>query len=282
MKLISALGLVACFATPVFAYVPPSQFIVKGVVAKKNGVKGIRVRSLVTAYDSEQPTNVRVKVTTLYEPEKNLIRSVAFDEISNAQLYVHERRTDTGDKNKEGQPVQAAIAALFDGKVERVTRTLLAQGLPIRTEQELLALKDEEARRAAELVRVDRRVEGRKRTIAWVIGAKDSKFQFWVEKDTFLPLNLWWEPENGRQILMENYRTFGELPFPRTVTLLEKKKVVFRDELIDLLVNPMTLAEFKAIKAANAAPLAVGFTEAGNKAPSAIRDLIQLYFETLR
>lgn len=269
---IATLALLA-FSAPALAYVPPSQFLVRNVAGKKAGTKGVRVRSIVTAYESDQPTTLRFKVTTLFDSEQNVVRSVAFDEISNAQLYVHERRG-------EARSTAAVVALLFDHRNDRLTQALVSQGIPIRTEAELMGLADEEARRNAELVYLDRL----NRRVAWVVGPKkDAKAQLWIEKDTFLPMALWWKPQDGREVLMDNYKTFGDFPFPRTVSLLERKKILLRDDLVDVLVNPTTLAEYKAlVKTPKSAPITVGFTEAGKNASSSLRELIELYFEALR
>lgn len=270
-KAVSCAGLAligAWFASPAAqAYVPPSGFIVKTMAAKHTGPKGVRVRSLVSSFDASNPA--RFRITSVFVADAGLIRSWVFDE-SGQQLYGGERKVASG-----GAPA-SVTALLFDSRLGRVQESLRKLGIPLRTEEELLALKDEEERRSIEVSSLGRW----KKSIAWVLGGKDTKAdaQLWVEKDTFLPIRLLTELQDSdgpREAQFENFRFYSEFPFPRLITWVVKNQALFREELVDFLVNP---PELKTLHQ----PFTPGYTEAGNAAPSAVRDLISGYFEALR
>jgi hypothetical protein len=118
-------------------------------------------------------------------------------------------------------------------------------------------------------------------SIAWVIGAPEAgSAQLWIEKDSFMPLRLIAppRPESDSSDLVdlqfEGQRHYREFPFPRVIVAIQKKQPLLRDEAQDVTIT-LDAAEFRT-------PLVPGFTEAGNAAPGALRDLIQKYFEVVR
>ncbi|MCM2322240.1 MAG: hypothetical protein NDJ90_03155 [Oligoflexia bacterium] len=274
-SLVSALLGIAAIIAPLaaHAYVPPSAFIIKSMAAKHSGVKGIRVRGLVSSFQGGESGGVagpRFHVSSVFIVEGGVVRSCASDEQGKV-LFVAERKIGAT------LDVPSAVdALLFDSQFRRLATALKKQALPIRTEEELLAMKDEEERRASEVLSLGRW----KKSQAWIIGGKDehAESQLWVEKDTFLPLRLIVDlraSDGPREAQFDNFRFFNEFPYPRLITWVERNQAILREELSDILANPPELKNFGK-------PLATGMTEAGEAASSEVRDLLRKYFETLR
>ena len=251
-------------STPAWAYIPPSSFILKSLSAKHANLKGLRVRSQVTVMDGDKPGTTRFKAITFYNPQTDTLHAYAYDD-RNQKLYSMERRLETAT---------GADALLFWHDDKNLDIALKARGLPVRSEEDLLKMKDEEERRASE----DEHLTRWNSAFAWVIGGtKDGDPQLWVEKDSFLPLRLIASPTPDADpvdIQFEGQRYYREFPYPRVITVIKRKQPLFKDEVQDVTVAAET-NEFRAA-------LVPGFTEAGNAAPSALRDLVQKYFEVLR
>jgi hypothetical protein len=264
----------AAFLLPLasaWAYIPPSSFILKSITSKHAGLKGLRVRSTVTVMDEGKPGTTRFKAVTFFNPATQTVHAYAFDD-RNQKLYGVERRPEGAT---------AADAVLFWKDERSLNIALKARGLPVRSDDELLKMKDEDERRAAEDEHLTRWNAG----VVWVIGgSKSSKSgnfddpQLWVEKDSFLPLRLIAAPQPESEIVdlhFEGQRYYHEFPYPKTILAFNKKKVpLFKDEVQDVALS-IDGNEFKT-------PVMPGFTETGNNAPSAVRELIQKYFEVLR
>lgn len=258
------------FSVPALAYVPPSAFIVQGIAKKHAGIKGARVKTVVTAMEGESPGSARFKTVTHFNPATGVLRAYALDD-SGQKLYAVERRSDSAT---------AADALLFWPNAKSLALALKAKGVPIRTEEELAKTQDADERRANEELALAR-WNGK---VAWVIGKdgggrgdRAGKPQLWVEKDAFIPLRLI-APTAGDSSLaileLEGTRLHHEFPFPRAITLVRGKTPVLRDETQDVALA-LDAGEFRSA-------LVPGFTEAGESAPSAVRELIQRYFESVR
>jgi hypothetical protein len=252
-----------------WAYVPPSQYIVKSMTTRRMGLKVVRIRSQVVALDGDKPTDVHFKATTVYSAQTQTLRSWATDS-ADKELYRIERKAPQ---------FLPADALLFELNPQQVAKNLKDRGIPIKTEEELLLLKDEEERRAAETERLVRW----KGQLAWVIGPTDPKDktspQLWVEKDSFFPARLIADiRDTFADIRFEGFRLYRELPYPRTIYLARKDDtLVLRDDLVEINVNPSP----KELKF----PVATGpdgFTDEGNAAPGKLRELIRQYYELVR
>jgi hypothetical protein len=247
------------------AYVPPSQFILKKIAVRKTDLKTARVRSTVVAWDGEKPTFTRFKEVISYHAATRTLRSVALHDVENVELYVEEKR---------GVALNPLELLLFDSQLKTLTDGMKAAKLPVRAEEELLRLGTEEERRSVETSSFAR-IGG---AFAWVIGRKDKwDPQLWVEKDSFLPLRLIWNSEEGlTDVRMEKFRFSREVPYPRVVTGANKGGSVWMQaELAEFALNA-DLPELKK-------PASVmGFTDAGRSSPGALRDFIQRYYGTLR
>ena len=246
------------------AYVPPSAFIVKSVAQKHAGVKGVRIKTQVKALEDGKPVEgATFKTVTSYDPQRHLLRCWAYG-AQNQVLFAVERTRN------EFPPV---IQLLLQHDVAELTKTLIGSGIPIKQEEELLALPDEEQRRAAEVTSL-KRWQG---TVAWVIG-NSSNAQLWVEKGSFLPLRFF---SGDFEAQFANYRHFRGFPFPKTLKGGEPgAEPSIQEELLDHTVGPVT-DDLKG-KFPSGLSGEMGMTEAGRDAPSALRRLLENYFKHLR
>ena len=252
---------------PAWAYVPPSAFIVKGIAGKHAGIKGLRIKTLVTAMEGEKLSSTRVRTVTHFNPQTGVIHAYALDE-NNQKLFAVERRNETAT---------GADALLFWSSPRNLALALKARGVPVKTEEELGSIEDADERRGIENTGLGRWNS----KIAWIIGAKKSESQLWVEKDNFLPLRLIAPPsvasggdESLVELEFEGQRTFREFPFPRAIVVRRNKDTLLRDEVQDVALT-LDVAEFRGT-------FTPGFTELGKSASSGVKDLIQRYFEMVR
>src|SRR5687768_15103664 len=63
------------------AYVVPSQYLIKKWADKHSGVKSIRVRSLITAYENNKPTDIHFKDTTVFLSDGSNVKAWASDDM---------------------------------------------------------------------------------------------------------------------------------------------------------------------------------------------------------
>lgn len=281
-------ALASPFVSRAWAYIPPSGFVVKTLASKHGGVKGVRVRGLVTAMENEQPTSARLKIVTVYQAESGTLRSVASDE-ANQKLYVFEKKLDALTEPLL-LPIRAVGSLLMDSQPARLIETLRKHGLAVSQPIEPAPpLGKDEAEKAASAEKAQEKTPKKEekekeeitfsrwnRTVAWVL-AKNPKEggnpQLWIEKDTFLPLRVL--DDSGRELTFENYKHIREFPYPRLISRVDDKKLVFKEEVSEVAVNPAKdLAELKT-------PVQTGFTEAGNAASSELKDLIRKYYEAV-
>ncbi|OFZ20214.1 MAG: hypothetical protein A2X94_09955 [Bdellovibrionales bacterium GWB1_55_8] len=241
-----------------WAYIPPSLFIVKSMATKHSGVKGVRVRTQVKAIEDGRPVDgISFKSVTAYDPQKNVLRGWAFDS-ENQVLFMVERR---------GNELNMANQLLFQANPGETTQALITGGVPIVSEQELLALPDEDQRQRAETTSL-KRWQG---SIAWVIGQPDGP-QLWVEKGSFLPLRL---VANSNELRFEGFHLYRGFPYPRSLLLAETSgEVRLREDLIDFNTGPVT-GDFKG-------EIVSGMTEAGRSSPSQLRKILEDYYKNVR
>ncbi len=264
----------------VFAYIPPSHYIVKTMTQKRAGVKSVRIRSTVIALQDGKPAGVRLKEVATYDYASHTLRSRISDD-SGRELYVIERKLHAeGPESTFGVRVDELLLA---SSGESLTKTLSTAGISIRSEAELQALATDQDRFTAEQTTMQR-MNG---TVAWVLGGgkkppsstAPATSQLWVEKDTFLPLRLLTpaklDSKDGlAEATFQSFRYFHEFAFPRLIEVAHAGVPQFRVELAEVQVNPEVAEMKKAVSA--------GFTDAGNSAASPVRDLIRKYFELAR
>ena len=269
---------VALAGASAHAYVPPSQFIIKTVAAKHSGIKGVRITSHVDAISKDKPSGPHFKQETVYDAQTGALRSSAFDD-NGKVLYTVERHLFRElAHEQEGSAIPFADLIELGSKADILIAALKSLEIPIKTEDELVTLGDENERYAAEVTSI-----GRIRTqFAWIIG-ESSRPQFWVEKDTFLPIRVIVKADKlpeisgsdgSVEIRFENYRFVREFPVSRLVSITRNGETLVREEASDVAVNP-SLSEFKK-------PVTSGYTEAGNSADSGVRELLRQYYSALR
>ena len=265
----------ASLSTSAFAFIPPSQYLIQGMTAKKSGLKTIKVQSIVTKLDAAgKTTDVHFKEASFYDANSRLIRSVVTDD-SGVILYRQEKVLQSpGTQPTAGEKIDSLLLAMHS---EGLTGILQGMSIPIRGETELASLKNEDERRKAETTALKRW----KKTYAWVIGRAPTDnpdrvvSQLWIEKDSFLPLRLVSATDLGRvEWNFDNYRYSREVPFPRQTTFFQEDRPKIQSLVSDTVVN----SGFPELRGA----FEKGYTEAGNQADASVRELISSYFEWIR
>jgi hypothetical protein len=252
-----------------WAYIPPAPFILHTIAKKHTDYTTIRVRtSLVALDDRGSPTGPKLRETTFFNSKDESLRSWVTDETGKV-LYQVERNANSGSPSLK-LPVVAEV--LFDTNSVRMANALKAAGvqLPSRSQSKSAADDSSEAEGA------NLTLHRWNRTVAWVFG---KTAQFWVEKDTFVPLRIIAHPSADTELYdfqMENFRYYDELAYPRLAALYQagKKTPILRAELIDLVMEPSSIEAPKDKSS--------GFTEAGEAASSQTRELIQAYYRFIR
>jgi hypothetical protein len=169
---------------------------------------------------------------------------------------------------------------LLSTDLKEMTRILRDRKIPIRTEDELSSFPTEAERLASETQSL-MRWNG---IVAWVIGTgedKDLRYpQLWFEKDTFLPLRFVYEDKSEGQLVdfrFDGYRFQKEFAYPRTISFGKRKGGTFiSSNLVELSIN----SEAGSKVHDNSGD--TGFKEAGHAAPSALKNLIRLYYKVAR
>jgi hypothetical protein len=310
----AALAFLLLAAVPAWGYVPPSQFVVRMMAKRHEGTKVIRIRSTVTELEDDKPGKNHFKQVTVFDPARGILKSRAYDD-AGQELYAVERRygppaatvaaAPTGSTEapppvvlKPGEAGPPAGALLLSANADTVSQILLSVGIPVRTEAELLAMKDEAERRASEAMGLARW----KGQVAWLVGpaqpaenpprkpeaapspSPDAPLQpqLWVVKDGFVPLRLVTAAEDGaNEVRFESFRYVREFPFPRVITALRhpggqvgKERAILREDVAEFSATG-DLSELKA-------PVTLGYTDAGNSADSGVRELIRTFYALVR
>lgn len=261
-------GLVALgstFAAAVaFAYIPPSAFIVEKVARKHQNARTLKIKSRITALSDGRPTETQFVAVTTFDAASGTIESYATDD-GGQRLYSVERKAPG-----------IAATLLMDSSNERVSNQLKAAGVPVVAPSHAKPPGEKPvAEEPSE--QADRTTMSRwKNSVAWILGdyRKPLEPQLWVEKDTFLPLRLISNSEGGKiDVQFESYRFHREVPYPHTVLLSTRNGAPnLQAEALDVTVGA------QAARTTGKS----GFTEAGSSAPSALRELILLYYAVLQ
>ncbi|CAK9249844.1 unnamed protein product [Sphagnum jensenii] len=116
---------------------------------------------------------------------------------------------------------------------------------------------------------------------AWVIG-KPTTAQFWIEKDSFLPVRL---IVKDQDIQYSRYRYSQDLPFPRTISMAQTGtagkpgEMEFEEAVGDSSVNSPGNEKILNMGTIAKDATAEGFfTDAGNAASGTLKDLIKKYY----
>ncbi|MFN7685575.1 MAG: hypothetical protein ACK5QT_09205 [Oligoflexia bacterium] len=268
-----------------YAYVPPSEFILKQLCQKRSALKSVRIRAVVQGVTVEGvPSGSKFIEETYYDAQSGVLKSVALD-LQKNELFRAERNLfdspKSGElKNRESAPLVTSL--LFESRLAPMVSLLRRWEIPIKTEEDLLRLGNEESRRNAEKTFLARQKQPSGLQVSWVIGDKSGN-QLWIEKDTFLPSKLLLLNSQAGSEPMEfsfaNYRTAREVSFPRMMTLRLEGVGLIREEVQEVTLNPVEPHESRgeARKLAN-----LGFTEAGMAAESEVRELIRTFYKYVR
>lgn len=264
-----------------WGYIPPSFHLVKTFTSKRAPAKGFRWRSVISGWDGSKPSGPRFKQIGHFDAKSRVLRSRAYDD-AGKELFAAERKLDA-----ELGFGRVALAILVDSSPETLARILKEAAVPVVTEEELLAVEDEEGKRKLESQFMGRWNGAQ---VAWVIGKPDkgperggdSQPQLWVEKDTFLPSRFLARDSEGRPIEARfgQFRFVREVPFPRVIELVRPDskssggEILVHEEVGEVLLISDT-SEFSK-------PLVTGYTEEGESADSVVRELIRLTYIYLR
>jgi hypothetical protein len=263
------IGITVFTGSQASAYIPPSQYIVKNCINKHLGVKLLKVRSTVTAFEQEKPTSVHFKAVTVYSHDGQKLKSWATDDL-NKVLFSTER---------DRASMAPLSQLLFLSDWREVVKSLQVSGVPVRSDAELLKLRTELERRESEqesLVRWNG-------SLAWVLGSADSKqeptsAQLWVEKDLFIPVRYLYRAVSGEElydIRLESYKFTREFPYPRAISVRQKGRgIILLEQMEDLVLN----LDVQAAKKVQG----TGFTELGQASSPELQGLIKTYYDTIR
>jgi hypothetical protein len=251
-----------------WAYIPPASFILHEVAKKHLAFTTIRVRSHVIGLDGNgNPNGVRLREITFVNSKDGTLRSWITDE-SGKVLYTVERVSNASSKSSK-MPVAAEM--LFDTNSVRMASVLRSVGVQIPVGKDANLTDENTGGDKLSLHRWNR-------SVAWVLG---KTAQLWIEKDTFIPMRVIAPPRGDSQLYdfqMENFKYYDEYAYPRLGTLFEvgKKAPVLKTELMDIILDPnVSGAELPKERGE-------GFTEAGQSAPSQVRELIETYYRLIR
>jgi hypothetical protein len=241
------------------AHIPPSDFLVKETVKKRQGFKAFKVRSEVVGLKDGKPTGISFREVLILDYSSRVVRSRA-QTMDGKDLYLVERKLDGSIS-----PLAGASKVLLENSAPSFVRFLKGVGIPIRTESDLGQFETQAQKREQESLSLQR--NGNTDTYAWTIGrAKANESQLWIEKDAFYPARF---VASGVEVRFSNFRTFQEMPYPKFIETQDLK--------IEALEGGVSVeaAEFKA-------PFIVGYTDLGNAAEIDVRNLIQQYYAVIR
>jgi hypothetical protein len=280
------IALVAFLATETaLAYIPPASFLIKNMASKRSGLKTLKISSTVAGYDAGKPDGVHFKTVTFYSTINQSWKSAAYDD-AGTELFAIEKKT---------QEIPLSWSVLFEAGPRELSKALERAEVSVyETREEKAAEKRKESPEpvASGTVRLShsaadepapdntflKRWNG---ASAWVIG-KPTSSQFWIEKDSFLPVRL---IVKDQDVQYSHYRYSQDLPFPRVISLSsisaggKPGEMQFEETLNDSSVN--SSANEKILNMGTLAKDATAegfFTDAGNAASGAVKDLIKKYY----
>jgi hypothetical protein len=244
-----------------FAYIPPASFLIKNLAAKRKGLKSLKISSNVVGFDSGKPTGVHFKTVTIYEAANRSWRSSAYDD-SGAELFSIQKRDGA---------IPLSSFVLFVSNPYELSEALGKAEIPVHEAEAPQPKASDTPALPADNMTL-KRWNG---SIAWVIGSgeKSDSPQFWIEKDSFLPVRL---IAKDQDVQYAKYRYSQDLPYPRLISLSNKAgELQFEESLNDFTVNSASVDKLLIAKDATSEG---AFTPAGDTSPSAMKDLIRKYY----
>jgi hypothetical protein len=232
------------------AYIPPSSFQIEMLARRHKKLKSIRVKTRITG------TSAQIREIGYFDARTRIWKARFLDE-GDHEIYAFERRLGTTDS--------LTSLLLFETNPLRIMTALKNAGIPVVLDSELLALPDEEARRAAEKMSVGRLDH----KIGWIIG--EGSPSLWILKDDFVPLKL---IAGGDEIRFEETRYTHNFPYPRSISLYNGSDFVLKGEAMEVILNP-DLADMRAIQVR-------GLPAISSSLPSDERSLIEQWVQWIR
>jgi len=189
-----------------YAYIPPSSFLIKNLAAKRKGLKNLKISSVVAGFDSGKPTGVHFKTVTIYEAANRVWKSAAYDD-TGAELFSIQKRAGA---------IPLSEFVLFVSNPNELSEALEKAEIPVQ-ETEVPKPKASDAPAMPADNTMLKRWNG---SIAWVIGRgeKTDTPQFWIEKDSFLPVRL---IARDQDVQYAKYRYSQDLRYPRLISTVD-------------------------------------------------------------
>jgi hypothetical protein len=266
--------------------IPPSEYIIRKVAARRTGIKWLKLGGTVLASLDESGA-------VLENPAGFLkLKSLTVVDLTTRTLHVR-LQDEAGTSLYEGplpleQKKNANQPSLGKWLLEPAAEVLIADlqhaGVPILTQSQLVDdYKTEAERQEAEKTRLSR-VDGR---VAWVVG-KAGTPSAWFEKDTHVPMRFELPTGDARRVLnLKNVKLVQDHPLPRQWVLsLESESpanpaqsgsVLLKEDLTDVsaLTDELAKQALKAIKSG-------GYTTAADALSTQARGAINRYLELFR
>jgi len=233
-------------ALSAIAYIPPSEFVVKNMTAKRAGPKMLKVRSSVRDLESKKnlltlsyfSLETGRVVTHFFSPAGGVTPSIAANLSAKDAIYTY---TSSIQKSEDSAPGIIPIA-LYSQDFQRVSENLIAAGVPIRSTEYLLTLQDEQARLASEVTSLKRWL-GRPHWIYGgathpAMGGGKPQSELWIEKDRFIMTRLM-NPETrpGFEFRFESYQYSKDFPYPRKLSVVDQSRdaEVMTEEVLEFI-----------------------------------------------
>lgn len=281
----------------VWAYAPPSGFVLKKIASRRANARTFRVKSMVSRVEDGHPVGVKVKVITAVDLASHTLKSRAFSE-TGTELYSIERSINavsSTQKSSRGLISAAVNSLLFESSPDALIRVIRDVGIPIIQESDLKSELTADERTKIEkisLVRGPVNERGHELPkVYWALGVESSAAarkvesqteQLWVEKDSFhlyrLLMKTSAEDSDLTEILLEQMKLTRDVPFPRLIKVNRlvggKSETLLQEEVTDVATQVVVKSDFKGSK--------TGWSDAAGALDPSTRDLIQNYYRYLR
>ncbi|MBI4925025.1 MAG: hypothetical protein HY843_03790 [Bdellovibrio sp.] len=179
----------------VFAYIPPTEFILKTLAKKHEGAVGLFIKHTVSSYNDNKPTGISF-TENIFVYNQNRVVWCAIKDAQDNLLYFDEHKSNS------------LFMLLFDDSLIHLKKFLETHGIIIPTSEE---------QQKSFLARF-------KNNVAWVIGEKTKQLssQLWIEKDVFLPFKIQYSKnEEWFTFGFEGFRFYKEFPYPTQINLTQ-------------------------------------------------------------
>ncbi len=241
----------ALIASSAHAYVPPSNFLISSLAKKHRVLKSLRVKTRITG------TNAQIREIGYFDAATKTWKARFLDQ-NDRELYAFERKLGSASDS-------LTSLLLFETNAAHLVTTLKNAGIPIVSEEELLALPGELERRAAEKTSIGRL----DKKVGWVIG--EGGTALWVLKDEFVPLRLL---HGGFDFRYEETKYSKNFPYSRSISVYRGGDFVLKGEAMEVITSP-DLADMKAIQVQ-------GLPAISSSIPAEERALIEQWVQWVR